>query len=218
MADTIETGPQGAGSQDATVTTPEGRYVQDTAQRDGSQNTSDIFARGVDIYRAAGWKGTIPSWNRGDKRPLAGFTGYNGGYPDDAQIEEWKHTYPGSNLLLRLTPDLIGIDFDAYDNKTGAKTWDECEKRWGPMPPAWRSTSRIDDPVSGIYIFRIPVGFRARGEIAFKELGIGDVELIQHHHRTAAVWPSVHPKTGKLYRWFNPHEELVDEGVVPHVR
>ena len=94
---------------------------------------------------------------------------------------------------------------------------DHAESLWGTLPPAWRSTSRLDDPVSGISIFKVPEGYLARGEIAFKDLGIADVELIQNHHRTVCAWPSEHPQTGNTYRWFNRQGELVPEGVVPDV-
>ena len=31
-----------------------------------------------------------------------------------------------------------------------------------------------------------------RGEISFKDLDIGDIEIIQHHHRTVCAWGSTH--------------------------
>jgi hypothetical protein len=181
--------------------------------------TNWVYARGVLAYYKAGWQGVIPAWWARDKRPTAGFTGDKsyGVYPDVDQIVAWcQTTKADANLLLRLSPTLIGIDKDAYEGKTGALTMAEAEQRWGPLPPAWRSTSRIDCPNgSGIYIFTVPEGWRGRGEISFGELAIGDVEIIQHHHRTVASWPSVHPKTGNVYRWFNPDRVLVPEGVVP---
>ena len=170
-------------------------------------------------YREAGWPGVIPAWGPGDKRPVRGFTGDKnyGVYPDDDQIVWWAEHDGGANLLIRVTPTLIGLDKDAYGDKTGDKAMVEAENRWGPLPAdAWRSTSRIDCPNgSGIYLYKVPEGWRGRGEISFSELAIGDVEIIQHHHRTICAWPSVHPITGGTYRWFNRHGELVPEGVVP---
>ena len=181
----------------------------------------EIYAAGVLAYREAGWPGVIPAWGPGDKRPVRGFTGDKnyGVYPDDDQIVWWAAHDAGANLLIRVTPTLIGLDKDAYGDKTGDKAMAEAENRWGPLPAdAWRSTSRIDCPNgSGIYLFKVPEGWRGRGEISFSELAIGDVEIIQHHHRTICAWPSVHPITGNIYRWFNRNGELVPEGVVPAV-
>ena len=56
-----------------------------------------------------------------------------------------------------------------------------------------------------------------RGKIAFPELGIGDIEIIQPHHRVVIAWPSIHPKTGQQYRWFGPDGTLLPEGQVPRV-
>jgi Bifunctional DNA primase/polymerase, N-terminal len=111
----------------------------------------------------------------------------------------------------------IGIDVDAYDAKTGDLTLKEAESRWGPLPPTYRSSSRIDDEVSGIRVFKASVGLFFRGKIGFPELGIGDIETIQPHLRVVIAWPSIHPKTGQQYRWFGPDGTLLPEGQVPRV-
>ena len=121
-----------------------------------------------------------------------------------------------SNLGLRLYYGQIGIDVDAYDPKTGGRTLKEAESRWGPLPPTYRSSSRVEDDVSGIRVFRVPVGVLFRGVIGFKELGIGDIEIIQPHLRVVTAWPSIHP-TGQRYRWFGPDGTLLPEGQVPGV-
>jgi hypothetical protein len=193
--------------------------AQQPATGPADTGTNWVYARGVLAYYKAGWQGVIPAWGPGDKRPVAGFTGDKnyGVYPSVDQIIAWcQTTKSDANLLLRLSPTLIGIDKDAYAGKTGARAMAEGERRWGTPPPTWRSTSRIECPNgSGIYIFTVPEGWRGRGEISFGELAIGDVEVIQHHHRTVCAWPSVHPKTGNVYRWLNPDGELVPDGVVP---
>ena len=89
---------------------------------------------------------------------------------------------------------LIGIDVDAYDAKTGGRTLKEAESRWGPLPPTWRSTARVDDDVSGIRVFRVPVGVFFRSVIQFKNLELADIEIIQPHHRYVTAWPSIHPE------------------------
>ena len=122
-----------------------------------------------------------------------------------------------SNLALRLEYGQIGIDVDAYVPKTGGRTLAEAESRWGPLPPTYRSTSRIEDDVSGIRVFRVPVGVFFRSVIRFKELGLGDIEIIQPHHRYVTAWPSIHPKTGEQYRWISPDGTLLPERHVPRV-
>ena len=87
----------------------------------------------------------------------------------------------------------------------------------GELSSTYRSTARLDDPVSGIRVFRVPVGALFRGVIKFTELGIGDIEIIQPHHRHVTAWPSIHPTTGQRYRWFAPDGTLLPEGVVPRV-
>ena len=111
----------------------------------------------------------------------------------------------------------IGIDVDAYDAKTGGLTLKEAESRWGPLPPTYRSSSRIDDDVSGIRVFKVPVGVLFRGKIGFRSWELGDIETIQPHHRVVIAWPSIHPKTGQQYRWFGPDGTLLPEGQVPRV-
>ena len=46
----------------------------------------------------------------------------------------------------------------------------EAEKRWGPLSPSYRSSSRTDG-VSGIKLFKGPPGTILRDHIAFAELG-----------------------------------------------
>lgn len=176
------------------------------------------YMLGAPIYRAAGWVGVLPVLPGKGKTPV-GTTGWLGKYPDDAQIARWcaSHFWRFENLTLRLSPGQLGIDIDAYDDKTGAQTLNEGENRHGPLPPTFRSTSRLDDPVSGIRIFKVPEDYRSVSVLGFPELGIGHIELIQPHHRQINCWPSIHAKTRNMYRWFDPDDKLMPEGMVPLV-
>jgi hypothetical protein len=179
-----------------------------------SDDSKPIYARGVGIYRDAGWRGVLPIPAGKKTPPPKYFTGNDGRWPTDDDIAGFIANYPHlSNLLLRLYYGDFALDIDAYDPKKGAQTLAQAESRWCPLPPTWRSTSRLDDPVSGIRLFTVPLGVRFKGVIKFPELGIGDIEIIQPHHRGIAAWPSV--KDGRLTRWYNPTGELVPEGVVP---
>ena len=56
-----------------------------------------------------------------------------------------------------------------------------------------------------------------RGVIKFDDLGIGDIEIIQPHHRFVVAWPSINPKNSQQYRWYDPDEHLLPVGQVPRV-
>lgn len=111
---------------------------------------------------------------------------------------DWKQHEPADcNVGLRLPANVVGLDIDQYGQKTG---WDhlmraKAEQGLSHLPTTWRSSARPD--LSGIYLFTIPEGAQLlRGE------AVPDVETVQHHHRYAVVWPSIHP-TGAPYRWWH---------------
>jgi hypothetical protein len=162
--------------------------------------TDTIYAAAYPIYHQLGWAPI--KLKAGTKfPPPAGFTGHDGADPSYPDMMAWAEEEPGGNLAIRLPADVIGIDVDAYDNKTGATTIAEAEKRWGRLPYSPRSTSRNGDRISGIRLYRIPAGVELRDRIEFPELGIGDVEICQRHHRYVMCWPSIHAKTGRTYQW-----------------
>ena len=149
--------------------------------------------------------------------PPSGFTGKTGAYPNEIDLAVWREAFSDGNLALRLPDEVevagqlwsvIGLDEDHYGGKTGAETIAEGEKRYGPLPPTSYSTSRKDG--SRIRLYRIPAGIKLRGVLKFSELNIGDVEIIQYHHRYMLCWPSIHDKTGWLYQWFDAHGVVMD--------
>ena len=191
---------------------------QDTGRQRREDSDDCIYARGAPLYWEAGWRAPLPFSPGTKSPPLTGWTGYDGRWPGEEQIDRWARERPRlSNIGNRLYYGQIGIDVDAYEPKTGGRTLAEAETRWGLMPPTWRSTARIDDDVSGIRVFRVPVGVLFRSVIRFKELGLGHIEIIQPHHRVVIAWPSIHPDTRQLYRWFSPDGRLLPEGEVPRV-
>jgi hypothetical protein len=157
------------------------------------------YGDAFDIYYRLGWAGVLPLDPGTKYPPPQGFTGRDGIDPSYADMYSWAERRAGDNLALRLSDEEIGIDVDAYGAKTGAATLAEAEKRWGPLPPTYRSTSR-DDGVSGIKMFRVPPGTVFRDNIQFRELGIGDIDIIQRRHRYVMSWPSLHPEK-RAYRW-----------------
>ena len=81
----------------------------------------------------------------------------------------------------------------------------------GSLPPTYRSTARHDDPISGQRLYRVPVGMLFGSGIKFPELKIGHIDTIQPHLRLMAAWPSIHPKTGQVYRWYTPDGLLMQD-------
>jgi hypothetical protein len=173
---------------------------------------------GAPLYRQAGWQGVLPLPPGQKFPPLKGYTGHDGAWPTEQQIEGWIRDEPlNANLMLRLNYGLIGIDVDAYGTKAGGRTLEEAEKRWGKLPPTYRSSARIDDSVSGIRVFKVPDASFFRGVIKFDDLGIGDIEIVQAHHRYMVAWPSINPKNSQRYRWFDTDGSLMPEGRIPRV-
>jgi hypothetical protein len=164
------------------------------------------YADSADRYWSAGWRGILPLPYKAKKNPPAGFTGSTGTDPAYPDIAVWVQEGP-NNICLRMPDSVIGIDVDAYGDKAGALTLEGRERDWGPLPPTWRSTSR-DDGVSGIRLFRIPVGLKWPGEV-----GPG-IETVRRDHRYVVCWPSIHPETNAVYRWIGP-DGLVAAGHLP---
>lgn len=154
---------------------------------------STPYASAAPLYWAAGWRGLLPV-PYGQKAPVpVGYTGSAGAFPSYPDVQAWSDERGDSNIVLRLPPDVLGIDVDAYAGKTGGEVFAQLEAELGELPPTWRVTSR-DDGTSGIRLYRIPEGLRWPGI-----LGPG-IETVRFEHRYAVTWPSRHPNGG-TYRW-----------------
>ena len=146
-------------------------------------------------YLERGWKGVLPLPPGQKTWPPSGYTGKEGVDPAQETIAKWVAEHSDGNVALRLPDGIIGIDVDAYGNKRGAQTLAELEAKLGPLPPTWSTSSRDDDPISGIRYFRVPLGLQ------WPESAGPHIEIIRKFHRYAVVPPSIHPTTGKKYRW-----------------
>lgn len=171
------------------------------------------FGRSALDYYDAGWFPIPVVAARQRKAPLVkGYTGYHDQWPDRSTVEQWMRDFPVASVGLRLSKNIIGIDFDMYGGKNGRRTLDMAVQEYGPLPPTWITTSRSDG--SGIRLYRLPEGMEST------ELGnrLGpDTETIRWCHRYATVPPSMH-HTGRRYKWWK-HDgarwSLVD-GYVPY--
>ncbi|MFC9765608.1 bifunctional DNA primase/polymerase [Rhodococcus jostii] len=154
-------------------------------------------------YWSLGWRSPLPTTKPRTKSPIpAGYTGRDGVEPSSADVQAWTEDKPMSNVALRVPLDVVGIDVDAYGDKSGGRTLAHSEGLWGALPPTWISTSRIDG-ISGIRFYRVPAGTRLKNEIKFRAESLGHIEIVQHTHRYAIVAPSIHPE-GRVYRWVMP--------------
>lgn len=148
-------------------------------------------------YFDAGWFPIPVVAARQRKAPLVkGYTGYHDEWPDRSTVEQWTREFPVASVGLRLSKNIIGIDFDMYGGKNGRRTLDMAEEEYGPLPPTWITTSRVDG--SGIRLYRLPEGLEST------ELGnrLGpDTETIRWCHRYATAPPSTH-HTGNKYEWW----------------
>lgn len=164
----------------------------------------DPFGHAAQLYRAAGWRGTLPLPYGRKTPPPDGFTGAAGAWPSEADVHAWIEDDRPRNIALRLPPGVIGLDIDAYDGRPGAETLAALERKLGRLPPTWRSSSRDDDPHSGIRFYRVPEG------VTGMWAGPG-IDVIRYAHRYAVVWPSVHP-SGRVYRWYRPDGTVAAPG------
>jgi len=162
------------------------------------------------LYRTLGWQVVVPSrLAPHSKLPAEGISQVfgRGNTATAQQMDDWAITYRDRGCLLKMPEGVIGIDKDDYWKRKpkggwGVKTGDEQLtshiSRLGGLPSTHSSTSRGSNQPSGIYFFRL----QEHAEMVQKL--DKDIEIIQNHHRYAAVWPSVHPETGQTYQWYSP--------------
>lgn len=167
------------------------------------------YADAFPVYHRLGWPSVLPVPYGAKQPPPKGYTGRGALLPSYPDMQTWAEQYPGANVAMPTPAGVVGIDVDNYGGKTGGQTLAEAEKRWGKLPPTYRSTSR-DDNVSGIRLYRVPLGTQLRDGITFPEFHIGGIDVIQPHHRYAMVWPSRHP-SGALYVWIDELDGSVME-------
>lgn len=141
-----------------------------------------------------------------------GYTGNEGIDPTEEQIVEWMATSPELNIGLRVPPGVAGIDVDDYGGKPGLDTMTAASAKHGRLPRTWVSTSR--EGHSGIRFFRLPEQVLPGKIVHPDDPRKSGVDIIQHTHRYALVWPSIHPEGGE-YRWKRPDGTTVEDGTIP---
>ena len=184
-----------AGGDTQTLPQPSATIVNTTSTTKGYTISTPYETQALQ-YLESGLGYPIPSAYPYEKfPPLTGWTGARGAIPTWEQVEAWTRHYSDSNILLRMAPDVIGIDVDDYDGKHGAQTIHSIEDHHGEMVRTHASTARLLP--SGIYYYRLrpwmdTSKMRDPGE---------HVEVIRFEHRYAVCPPSWHSGVRARYRW-----------------
>ena len=163
------------------------------------------------LYRGLGWDVIAPSQLPPEsKRPASAVHNVfgRGNTATQEQMDGWERDFPSRNCLLKMNRGIIGIDIDHYlkwsatrniwIRKRGFDHICEAISRYGDLPPTYSSTSRGKGQPSRILFYSVDEG------VELSSAPFEDVEVIQLHHRFAAVWPSIHPETGEQYKWYGP--------------
>lgn len=204
--------------------------MPDTSTIRNIESVKPFASKITKAYRARGWLGTVPIFPGKKEKPPEGFTGREAPYPSDEDLFDFLADVKygvKSNIAIRLgnpieiniegegiqTFEVIGIDVDNYPDgeklKEGGKQLEQLERKLGPLPATWTSSSR-NDGVSGIRFFLVPTGY------AFSGKADQHIDIIQRVHRYAIVYPSWHPE-GRQYVWIDPEGNIVARmAEVPH--
>jgi hypothetical protein len=125
--------------------------------------------------------------------------------PSAADVYAWCEDHPNGNIGLRLPLGSIGVDSDAHKGPAELAAWKELERKLGPLPQSAPWCTSRDDGISGVRLLAVPDDYIPR------DMGKAG-EVIWHGYRYVAAPPSIHPDTGKPYRWVNTR------GRIPNVK
>lgn len=153
-------------------------------------------------YRQAGWQQVIPLPHAAKTPPPAGTTGSRQTPVTSQQVQQWMEDEPADqpwNVGVIMPTNVIALDIDqaaGHERKEdGATTLRQLEQELGTLPPTW--TSGHTNGMYGHRFYRVPTGMEFEG-------GAGPgIDILQHHHRYAVAYPSIHPD-GSQYQWHTP--------------
>lgn len=160
-------------------------------------------------YINAGWDAPFPLPAGKKFPPPDGFTGYEGRYPTNEDVDRWIEQRRYGNFGLRAPQGVIGIDWDSYK---GHDLYDWVKPYIADAP---RSTSKGGEEKSAIYWLGVDPAFLE--DLRDRHFAEAGTEVIRPQHRYAVVWPSVHPDTGSTYEWYAGGSTVRCNGWVPNV-
>lgn len=150
---------------------------------------SDEFLKAALGYAKAGWA-VLPLKER-SKAPLTKH-GVRDATTDPAQIREWWGQHPAANIGIVPPPDRFVYDVDVAKGKRGADTLESLEAEHGAVP---RDLVQVTGS-GGLHI----VMAMEEGRRPPPALNSAHINVKGHTGYIVAA-PSVHPDTGKRYRW-----------------
>lgn len=148
---------------------------------------ADSLATSASEYARNGWA-VFPC--RG-KHPL-NTNGFKGASVDRSQVEGWWESNPTANVAWALAEGLWALDVDPRHG--GDASLAALQQKHGPLPHTLRARTGSGGEH---WIFRVPAGVTIR-QLAGFQPGL-DTRLGGRGYLLVA--PSVHPETGKRYRW-----------------
>lgn len=147
----------------------------------------DSMAEAALMYARNGW----PVFPCQGKRPITQ-DGFKGATIDQEAISRTWAGNPGANIGWPLRASWFALDVDPRHG--GDKSLRDLERQHGPLPNTLRA---ITGSGGEHWIFRVPDGVEIRQLAGFRE-GL-DTRVGGRGYLLVA--PSVHPETGKGYRW-----------------
>lgn len=166
-------------------------------------------------------KGWQPIWcparQSGSFTPLPGCTG---GDPFPSVLPQPQVAH---KLAFRPPPDVLVIDVDHYDSKTGMDTMDRAEAWLGDLPDTYRVTSRGYINPSGRYLYRMPADLLVTDSSLYQfadEDGRTDVEIVRTGHRFSWAAGDYHYKNDELivcYDEYGDACEMPDVNEIPEL-
>ena len=171
-----------------------------------SSTSTPILEDVINNYLEAGWP-MLTAMPQGRKYPpLTGNTGRKVFHARQTAFNGYEWNEKGNLGLVLATEesagfDLIALDVDQYEDKTGADNLEELEGELGTLnlDDIPRSTRRGIDSRSAQYFFKAPKGYE------YEAKACADVEIVQASHRYSVVYPSV--VDDMQYRWYLGQDE-----------
>lgn len=148
---------------------------------------SDSLAYSASEYARNGWS-VFPC---AGKHPLNA-NGFKGASVERERVEGWWRSRPTANVAWAVTEGLWALDVDPRHD--GDKSLLALQREHGPLPITLRAQTGSGGEH---WIFRVPSGVTIRQLAGFKP-GL-DTRLGGRGYLLVA--PSIHPETGKRYRW-----------------
>ncbi len=154
----------------------------------GLPHETDTPAEGAALYASLGWQ-VFPCKG---KQPITS-DGFKGASADPAKVATWWQANPTANVGWALPAGWFALDVDPRHG--GDASLLALQREHEPLP--W--TLRAHTGGGGEHwIYRVPAGVEIRQMAGFRP-GL-DTRLGGRGY--LLVCPSVHPETGKPYRWY----------------